>query len=60
MAHVTQMNLRRYRLMKAVGFTEFGGPEVLKMLEVDDPHAGAGQVRVRVKVEAFDVTPANT
>jgi NADPH:quinone reductase-like Zn-dependent oxidoreductase len=46
--------------MKAVGFTEFGGPEVLKMLEVDDPHAGAGQVRVRVKVEAFDVTPANT
>src|SRR6201993_461595 len=44
--------------MKAVGFTEFGGPEVLKTLEVDDPHAGAGQVRV--KVEAFDVTPANT
>ena len=45
-------------LMKAVGFTEFGGPEVLKVLEVDDPHAGAGEVRV--KVEAFDVTPANT
>jgi NADPH:quinone reductase len=44
--------------MKAVGFTEFGGPEVLKILEVDDPHAGAGEVRV--KVEAFDVTPANT
>jgi NADPH:quinone reductase len=44
--------------MKAVGFTEFGGPEVLKMLEVDDPHPGAGEVRV--KVDAFDVTPANT
>ena len=44
--------------MKAVGFTEFGGPEVLKVLDVDDPHAGAGEVRV--KVEAFDVTPANT
>ena len=44
--------------MKAVGFTEFGGPEVLKTLELDDPHAGEGQVRVRV--EAFDVTPANT
>lgn len=44
--------------MKAVGFTEFGGPEVLKTLEVCDPHAGAGEVRV--KVEAFDVTPANT
>lgn len=44
--------------MKAIGFTEFGGPEVLKTLEVDEPHAGAGQVRV--KVEAFDVTPADT
>jgi NADPH2:quinone reductase len=44
--------------MKAVGLTEFGGPEVLKILEVDEPHAGAGQARV--KVEAFDVTPANT
>lgn len=28
------------------------------MLDVDDPHPGPGQVRV--KVEAFDVTPANT
>jgi NADPH:quinone reductase-like Zn-dependent oxidoreductase len=44
--------------MKAVGFTEFGGPEVLKTLDVVEPHAGVGQVRV--KVEAFDVTPANT
>jgi NADPH:quinone reductase len=44
--------------MKAVGFTEFGGPEVLKTLEVDEPHAGEGQVRVNI--EAFDVTPANT
>ena len=35
--------------MKAVGFTEFGGPEVLRTLEVDDPHAGSGQVRVKVE-----------
>src|ERR1700757_3778391 len=41
--------------MKAVGLTEFGGPEVLKTLEVDEPHAGEGQVRGNI--EAFDVTP---
>ena len=46
-----------YGPMMAVGFTEFGGPEVLKILEVDDPHADAGEVRV--KVEAFDVSTSN-
>ena len=34
--------------MKAVGFTEFGGPEVLKAFEVEAPHAGDGQVAERV------------
>ncbi|MBP0461574.1 NADP-dependent oxidoreductase [Streptomyces montanisoli] len=35
--------------MKATVFEEFGGPEVLHMGDVDEPHAGPGQVRVRVK-----------
>jgi NADPH:quinone reductase-like Zn-dependent oxidoreductase len=35
--------------MKAVQFGEYGGPEVLKLVEVDEPHAGAGQVRVAVR-----------
>ncbi len=35
--------------MKAVQFSEYGGPEVLEVLEVEEPHAGAGQIRVAVK-----------
>ncbi|MDX3243549.1 NADP-dependent oxidoreductase [Streptomyces sp. ME18-1-4] len=34
--------------MKAVGFTEFGGPEVMRVLELPEPHAGPGQVRIKV------------
>jgi NADPH:quinone reductase-like Zn-dependent oxidoreductase len=41
--------------MKAVAFTEFGGPEVLEVLELPEPHAGPGEVRVRV--EAAGVQP---
>ena len=34
--------------MRAVQITEFGGPEVLKVVEVDDPVEGGGQVLVQV------------
>jgi len=34
--------------MKAVQFAEYGGPEVLRVVEVEAPHAGAGQVRVAI------------
>ncbi|MFJ7215802.1 NADP-dependent oxidoreductase [Amycolatopsis sp. NPDC098790] len=43
--------------MKAVAFTEFGGPEVLRVLDLPEPHAGPGEVRVRVRaagVQPFD------
>lgn len=43
--------------MKAIGYTEFGGPEVLRVLELPEPHAGPGQVRVRVRAAA--VNPAD-
>ena len=34
--------------MRAIGFEHFGDPtEVLKVLELPEPHAGTGQVRVR-------------
>jgi len=42
--------------MKAVQFSEFGGPDVLKLVETDAPHAGAGQVRIAVR--AAGVNPA--
>ena len=35
--------------MKAVQFAEYGGPEVLHMAGVDEPHAGAGEVRIAVR-----------
>ena len=35
--------------MRAVQFAEHGGPEVLQVVEVDEPHAGAGQVRSAVR-----------
>ncbi len=43
--------------MKAVVVTEYGGPEVLKAVEVPEPHAGPGQIRVRVHAAA--VNPAD-
>lgn len=34
--------------MEAIVFEEFGGPEVLRFKETPEPHAGPGQVRLRV------------
>lgn len=44
--------------MKAIRVHEFGGPEVLKLEDVPDLQAGAGQVVVRVK--AAGVNPYDT
>ena len=43
--------------MKAVQFAEYGDPEVLQIVEVEEPHAGPGQIRVAVRaagVNPFD------
>jgi len=44
--------------MQAILATEFGGPDVLKLEEIPDPSAGAGQVRVRI--HAVGVNPYDT
>ncbi|MFJ8028206.1 NADP-dependent oxidoreductase [Streptomyces sp. NPDC096311] len=44
--------------MKAVGLTEFGGPEVLRVLELPAPEAGPGEIRIRVHAAA--VNPIDT
>ena len=36
-------------VMRAVTRPEYGGPEVLHVAEVPEPHAGPGQVRVAVR-----------
>jgi NADPH:quinone reductase-like Zn-dependent oxidoreductase len=40
--------------MKAVQFSEVGGPEVLRYDDVATPEPGAGQVRIRVAASAFN------
>ncbi|MFD2421734.1 NADP-dependent oxidoreductase [Amycolatopsis pigmentata] len=35
--------------MKKVSFAEFGGPDVLRLVDAEEPHAGPGQVRIAVR-----------
>jgi NADPH:quinone reductase-like Zn-dependent oxidoreductase len=35
--------------VKAVQFSEYGHPDVLRVADVDEPHAGRGQVRIAVR-----------
>ncbi|MFZ1410049.1 MAG: NADP-dependent oxidoreductase [Micropruina sp.] len=44
--------------MKAVQYASYGGPEVLQVTEVEEPHARPGQIRV--KVQAAGVNPFDT
>ncbi len=44
--------------MKRVIVDHFGGPEVLKMVEEDDPRPGPGEVRVRVLAAGVSFTDA--
>ena len=43
--------------MKAVRFSQFGGPEVLEIVDLPDPHPGPGQVRIAVR--AAGVNPSD-
>lgn len=45
-------------VMRAVAAREFGGPEVLAVIELEEPHAGPGEVRI--KVAAAAVNPTDT
>ena len=40
--------------MKAVRFSQFGGPEVLEIVNLPDPHPGPGQVRIVVRAAGFN------
>lgn len=43
--------------MKRVGFGEYGGPDVLRLEDVEAPHAGPG--RIRIAVRAAGVNPVD-
>src|SRR3954466_4861790 len=36
-------------LMKAVTFTDYGPPEVLRVADAEEPHPGEGQIRIAVR-----------
>ena len=44
--------------MRAIAVTEFGGPEALHVVELPEPHAGPGEVRIRV--HAATINPTDT
>src|SRR5437762_11619465 len=44
-------------MVKAVRFSQFGGPEVLEIVDLPDPHPGRGQVRIAVR--AAGVNPSD-
>jgi hypothetical protein len=42
--------------MKVIGLTEFGGPEVLRILDLPDPEPGPSEVRIRVHTAGVNPT----
>ncbi len=46
--------------MKAIVYTDVGGPEVLRLVERDVPEPGPGEVRVRVRVSGVNPTDWKT
>ena len=46
--------------MRGVGVVEFGGPEVLRVVDLPEVHAGAGQVRIRVHAASVNPTDTST
>src|SRR6202161_2136060 len=42
--------------MKAARFSHFGGPEVLEIVDLVDPHAGPGQVRIAVRAAGVNAS----
>ncbi|MBF5001838.1 NADP-dependent oxidoreductase [Nocardia sp. BSTN01] len=43
--------------MRKVSFAEFGGPDVLQLVDAEEPHAGPG--RIRIAVRAAGVNPVD-
>lgn len=43
--------------MKKMSFAEFGGPDVLRLVDAEEPHAGPG--RIRIAVRAAGVNPVD-
>jgi NADPH:quinone reductase-like Zn-dependent oxidoreductase len=44
------------QLMKAAEFSRFGGPEVLEIVDLPEPHPGPGQVRIAVRAAGVNAS----
>jgi NADPH:quinone reductase-like Zn-dependent oxidoreductase len=42
--------------MKAVQFSHFGGPEVLEIVDLRDPHPGPGEIRISVRAAGINAS----
>jgi NADPH:quinone reductase-like Zn-dependent oxidoreductase len=42
--------------MKAARFSRFGGPEVLEIVDLPDPHPGSGQIRIAVRAAGVSLS----
>jgi len=42
--------------MKAAQFSRFGGPEVLQLVDLPDPHPGPGEVRIAVRAAGVNAS----
>jgi NADPH:quinone reductase-like Zn-dependent oxidoreductase len=42
--------------MKAIGLSDFGGPEVLRVVDLPDPETGPSEVRIRVQAAGVNPT----
>jgi NADPH:quinone reductase-like Zn-dependent oxidoreductase len=40
--------------MKAIRFAMYGGPDVLELVEVDEPHPAAGEIRIKVEAAGIN------
>ena len=47
-------------MTKAIVFTEYGDPDVLRLVDVPTPEPGPGQVRVRMKAAGVQPTDTRT
>ena len=42
--------------MRAIGVNSYGGPDALEVVELPEPHAGPGEIRLRVRAAAVNPT----
>ena len=42
--------------MRAAQFSQFGGPEVLEIVDLPDPHPGAGEIRIKVRAAGINAS----